>query len=125
MPLRMLIDGGAVRADDVALVGARSLDPGEAAFIEEASLPLGLDGIARALAGVDAVYVALDCDVLDPGEGVDVWFPEPDGLSLADVEAALGQAIARAPLAGAGLTGLVPSERNERHLTRLCRALGI
>jgi arginase len=125
MPLRMLIDGGAVRADDVALVGARSLDPGEAAFIEEVSLPLGLDGIARALAGVDAVYVALDCDVLDPGEGVDVWFPEPDGLSLADVEAALGQAIARAPLAGAGLTGLVPSERNERHLTRLCRALGI
>lgn len=125
MPLRMALDGGAVQAADVALVGARSLDPGESAFIQEVSLPLGLDGVARALADVDAVYVALDCDVLDPDEGVAQWLPEPDGLSLADVEAVLERVTRLAPLAGAGLTGLVPSERNERRLTRLCRALGL
>jgi arginase len=125
MPLRMAIGGGAVRADDVALVGARSLDPGEAAFIETASLPLGLDGMTEALRGVEAVYVALDCDVLDPGQGVDVWLPEPDGLTLGEVETALERATELAPLAGAGLTGLVPSQRNGPELTRLCRALGI
>lgn len=125
MPLRMVIDGGAVRAEDVALVGARSLDPGESAFIEAVSLPLGLDGVALALRDVDAVYVALDCDVLDPGQGVDVWLAEPDGLSLTEVEVALERTAELAPLAGAGLTGLVPSERNETSLVRLCHALGL
>src|SRR5205823_2052649 len=33
MPLRMLIDGGAVQPEDVALVGARNLDPPEQEFI--------------------------------------------------------------------------------------------
>lgn len=125
MPLRRVIDGGAVRADDVALVGARRLDPGEAAFIEQVSLPLGLDGVTSALADVEAVYVALDCDVLDPRQGVDVWLSEADGMSLAEVAVTLERATERAPLAGAGLTGLVPSERNEPGLVRLCRALGL
>lgn len=125
MPLRIVIDGGAVRAEDVALVGARSLDPGESAFIEEVSLPLGLDGVTRALGGVDAVYVAIDCDVLDPGQGVEVWLPEPDGLSLAEAEVVLERATGLAPLAGAGLTGLVPAEGNGVSLVRLCHALGI
>ena len=35
MPLRMLIDSGAVDAGDVALVGARNLDPPEEEFIRE------------------------------------------------------------------------------------------
>ena len=37
MPLRMLIDGGAVAAGDVALVGARDLDPAEEGFIAAAA----------------------------------------------------------------------------------------
>jgi arginase len=125
MPLRMLLDGGTVRATDVALVGSRSLDPGELAFIEEVTLPLELDGVERALADVDAVYVALDCDVLDPEEAVDVWFPEPDGLTFSEAEAVLKRATQLAPLAGAGLTGLVSSTRNEAVLARLCHALGL
>ncbi len=63
MPLRMLIDDGIVAPDDVALVGARSLDPGEVGFLAETGIDDSLD---RALDGVDAVYVALDFDVLDP-----------------------------------------------------------
>ena len=125
MPLRMLIDGGAVQADDVVLVGARNLDPGEAEYIDEVGLPVGLDGLQRALTGVDAVYVALDCDVLDPGEGVEVFVPEPDGLSLADVELVLERLTERSRLAGAGLTGLVASSANEPALARLCAALGL
>ena len=46
------------------------------------------DSLDRALAGVDATYVALDLDVLDPSE-VDVLIPEPDGPSADEIEALL------------------------------------
>src|SRR2546423_2109192 len=61
MPLRMLIDSGAVAAGDVCLVGARDLDPPEEEFIAEAGVRLDEDGIAGAIRGADGVYVALDC----------------------------------------------------------------
>jgi arginase len=77
MPLRMLLDAGTVATEDVALVGARNLDPPEEEFIAEAGLPTGSGGVETALDGVDAVYVALDLDALDPGEGVVVFVPEP------------------------------------------------
>ena len=41
MPLRMLIDSGAVAAGDVALVGARNLDPPEEAFIAASGVHQG------------------------------------------------------------------------------------
>ena len=75
MPLRMLLDDGVVAAGDVALVGARSLDPPEQDYLDEAGIDDSLD---RALEGADAVYVALDLDVLDPGD-VEVFVPEPGG----------------------------------------------
>ena len=65
MPFRMILDGGAVATTDVALVGARNLDPGEAEFVAENGIDDSLD---RALDGVDRVYLALDVDVLDPSE---------------------------------------------------------
>jgi arginase len=114
MPLRMLIDAGDVEARDVALVGARNLDPPEADFIQRA-------GIRRELGDLpDLVYVALDCDVFAPGS-LDVFMPEAGGPSPADLEPVL--AAIRAPV-GLGLTGLVPSKRNEAILPRLAHALG-
>ena len=84
MPLRMLLDDGVVTPEDVALVGARSLDPPEQAYLDETGIDASLD---RALDGVDAVYVALDLDVLDPA-AVEVFVPEPDGASVDEIEAA-------------------------------------
>ena len=86
MPLRMLIDGGAVRPEDVALVGARNLDPPEEEFIERAASTRATTRVERALAGADAVYVALDCDVARAGRGSTVFMPEPDGLRLDELE---------------------------------------
>jgi hypothetical protein len=63
--------------------------------------------------------VALDCDVVDPRE-VDVWMPEPGGISLAGLEVLLA-GIPR-PI-GAGFTGLRASSRNEGTLARLGHAL--
>lgn len=124
MPLRMLLDGGAIEPGDVALVGARNLDPGEVEYIERAGLHTGGDAVERALEGAGAVYVALDADAVEPGE-LGVFMPEPEGLSLPELEELLGGIAGSARLAGAGLTGLVNSKVNEPKLARLCGALGL
>jgi hypothetical protein len=115
MPLRMLIDARDVDPRDVALIGARNLDPPEAAFIRARGIRAEVGELP------DHVYVALDCDAIEPGE-IDVFMPEPGGISLADLEQFL--ASIRRP-AGAGFTGLVGSERNEAILARLGHALGL
>jgi arginase len=115
MPLRMLIDAGDVAATDVVLLGARNLEIEEEQFIETA-------GIRRELGDLpDNVYVALDCDVVEPGE-LDVFMPEPDGPGLDELEGLLAS-IPR-PV-GAGFSGLVASPRNEAALARLGHALGL
>jgi arginase len=121
MPLRMLLDAGVVRPDDVALVGARNLDPPEVEYMRETGIDDSLD---RALAGADAVYVALDLDVLDPDEA-DVFMPEPDGMSVAAAEDFLRELALRATIAGVGVTGLVQSDGNTRVISRLLAALGL
>jgi arginase family enzyme len=119
MPLRMLIDGGAVEAGDVALIGARNLDPPEADFIAATGIHDDLDGV---LGRVDTVYVAFDCDVVDQDE-LTVFMPEPGGPTLAELERLLGVVRERARVVGAGLTGLAPDPANVEPLERLCAAL--
>ena len=115
MPLRMLIDAGDVDANDVTLLGARSLDAPEREFIAAAGIRQELGDLQ------DNVYVALDLDVIDPPQ-LDVFMPEPGGLSTDELEGLL--ASFPRPV-GAGFTGLRPSARNELALTRLGHALGL
>ena len=121
MPLRMVIDDGAVLPANVALIGARNLDPPEVEFIESAGVQTGEGAVERALEDADAVYVALDCDAFDPGE-LAVFMPEPDGLRLGEVEALLEDLSARTRVAGLGFTGLVRDGANEAKLARLASA---
>jgi arginase len=121
MPLRMLLDDGVVAAEDVALVGARNLDPPEEDFLAATAID---DSVERALEGVDAVYVALDLDVLDPGEAA-MFMPEPDGPSIEEIEAVLREVVSRAPLAGIGVTGHLKDDRNVSVIARLVAAAGI
>ena len=102
MPLRMTIDEGSVRTADVALVGARDLDPPEAEYVAAQGID---DDVARALEGADAAYVALDVDVLAPGT-VPCYMPVPDGLSAKQVESVVRAAGERTRIAGLGITGL-------------------
>jgi arginase len=120
MPLRMLIDSGAIDPQDVALIGARNLDPPEVEFIEAAGIQDSADAV---LERVDCVYVALDCDVFDSGE-MSVFMPEPDGATIAEVEKILRGLRDRGAVVGAGLTGLAPDPANVEKLERLCTALG-
>ncbi len=124
MPLRMLLDDGAVEAANVALVAARNLDPPEAEFIAAAGIQTGEAAVERALEGTEAVYVALDGDSVEPGE-LAVFMPEPGGLGLEELERLLRAIAARSRVAGAGLSGLVGDPANEPKLARLCAALGL
>jgi arginase family enzyme len=120
MPLRMLIDRGAVDPQDVALVGARNLDPPEVEFIAATGIH---DNAEAVLGRVDCVYVALDCDVFEPSE-LAVFMPEPGGPTVAEVEKLLCGLRDRGAVVGAGLTGLAPDPANVEKLERLCTALG-
>ena len=120
MPFRMILDAGFVRPEDAALVGARSLDSPEVEFMAANGID---DSLERALGAVDATYVALDLDVLDPSE-VDVLISEPDGPSADEVEALLGDIAGRTALAGIGLTGFLPTERNAALAARMLAAAG-
>jgi arginase len=120
MPFRMILDAGIVAAEDSALVGARSLDPPEVEFMQGAGID---DSVERALAGTDAVYVALDFDALDPDEA-DMFYPEPNGLSVREVEVLLGRLAAETRVAGIGLTGFLATERNAAVAARMLAAAG-
>jgi len=124
MPLRMAIDAGAVAADDVALVGARALDPPEEEFVARSGIHAGgREAIGRAVDGTDCVYVALDCDVFEPSE-LRAFMPEPGGPTVAEVARELEGLAARKTIVGAGLTGLRPEPENLEPLRRLTGALG-
>ena len=124
MPLRMLIDSGAVDAKDIALVGARRLDPPEEEFIAANGVHLGREGLAEALDGTEGVYVAFDADSVAPAE-LAVFMPESGGLLLDEVESLFRDVRERELVLGAGLTGCLPEERNVAPLARLASALGL
>jgi arginase len=120
MPLRMLLDRGTIEAADVVLWGARNLDPPEEEFIAAA----GIGDDSRTLLGhADAVYVALDCDVLDPDE-LAVFMPEAAGPTLDEVEQLLTEVRESGSLVGVGFTGLAPDPANVAKVERLAAALG-
>jgi arginase family enzyme len=122
MPLRKVIDSGAVAADDVALVGARKLDQPERDFIRDSGLHVGKHAVARAVEGADAVYVAFDGDALDPDE-IACFTPEEGGLRLSEAEDLLRTLRSRGEVVGAGLTGLLADPANLEPLARITAAL--
>jgi len=124
MPLRMLIDSGAVEVGDVALIGARNLDPPEEEFIARSGLHTGADAITKAVEGAPRTYVALDADVGEPSE-LSVFMPEPDGLSLSELKRLLLEIRGRTDVVGAGLSGLSFEPSNLEPLSRLTAALGL
>jgi arginase family enzyme len=112
MPLRMIIESGAVPPGRVCLVGARNLDPPEQEYIAAS----GVQVTDCYLSG--PVYVALDCDVLDVDE-VSSFMPEPGGLSVSAVERILSGVEG---VVGMGVTGLRSDPRNVEPVTRLVAA---
>lgn len=123
-PFRMLLESEAVAPEDAVLVGARNLDPPEVEFVAATGIRTGAENVGAALAGTEGVYVAFDADVIDPQE-LDVFMPEPDGMTVEQVEAVFRDVAARSAVLGLGFSGLRRSERNVEPLTRLAAALGL
>jgi len=124
MPLRMLLDSGAVRPDDVVLIGARNLDPPEEDYIASVGLGLGPLAVDRALEDTSGKYVALDFDAFAEDE-VASWMPEPGGLAVGEAEAVLRSAREQKPVLGMGFSGLLRLDENLEPVSRLTAALGL
>jgi arginase len=113
---------------DVMLLGSRDLDPEEARQLGECGaqvLPPAdcrsrlAGALGRLEPGIEAGYVHCDLDVLDPAEGQANLFPVAGGLSVAEVEAAIG-AIGRAvPVRAAAVTAYAPEVDRDG---RVCKA---
>jgi arginase family enzyme len=125
MPLRMLLDSETVAPDDVALVGARDLDPPEEDYIARSGLHTGSDAILAALEGADAVYIAFDVDVVEPNGEVKPFMPTPGGPTAAETVAALERIAATARVVGVGVTGATAAPENAKTFPRFLRALGL
>jgi arginase len=124
MPLRMILDSGAVAPEDAILVGARSLDSPEVEHIAEIGLRTDPDELDDVLAGTNGVYVAFDGDSLEPSE-ISAFMPEPGGLTLDEAESLLRRVARQTPVLGAGFTALLPDPANVEPLSRLSSALSL
>ena len=124
MPLRMILDSGAVDPQDAILLGARSLDPPEREFVASIGLRTAADELEQALEGTEGAYVALDVDALEPGK-LHPFMPEPGGLTLDEVDELLRGIRGRVSVLGAGFSGLAAEPANVEPLTRLALALGL
>ena len=121
MPFRMLLDGGVV-APDGRRTRRRAQSRSAGGRVHGTSGDRRRRSSARST-GTDAVYVALDLDVLDPSE-VDVLIPEPDGPSADEIEALLRDVAGTARIAGIGVTGFLATERNAALAARMLAAAG-
>jgi arginase len=107
-----------VAPENVVLVGARDLDPGEEPRLSAAGvtrvapgrvlddLPAALD---RVLPRVKHLYLHLDLDVLDPSVGRANGFAAEGGLTVEELHAALDLVRERGALSAAGISAYDPA----------------
>jgi arginase len=125
MPLRMLIDSGTIRPDDVLLYGARNLDPPEQEFIAGRGIATSPDDLGSVLSVAEGVYAAFDADVLEPTGDVKMFMPEDGGPSLDEAAEVLERVAQTGTVVGLGFTGLRPEPGNVAPLVRLAGAIGL
>ncbi|MEV6967682.1 arginase family protein [Hamadaea sp. NPDC051192] len=98
-----LVPGRPLRPDQVVLVGARDLDPGEVEFVARSGIAVVAPEDVLAAVGSRRVYVHVDLDVLDPSVFGSVGFPAPGGLSEAQLLGALRGLAAEREVVGAAV----------------------
>ena len=110
------------------LLGARDLDPGEIALLNESPvtvipverIPTDLpQRLARAQLDDALGYVHLDLDVLDPRVGQANSYPVSGGLRVEQLTSAIAAIRAKVPLAAAAVTSYAPEYDSHR---TICRA---
>lgn len=114
----LALDAGTVEPQRTFVAGARSYDDAELAAVSSLGItalavdalrdPEQLADVVRA-SGAEALYVHVDVDVLDPAEIAGNAHPEPFGLTVAEVTAAIGRLRAALPLVGSSIAGYSPA----------------
>ena len=111
---------GVIPERNVALLGARDLDPPEADALAasdvtvvrstEIERPDGLDAALAMLAGLEQVYLHIDIDVLDPAEAPGINYPAAGGLRVAQLQAAARQVASLGNIGAFALTAVDPDK---------------
>jgi arginase family enzyme/GNAT superfamily N-acetyltransferase len=111
-----LVPDRPLRPGQVVLAGVRALDPAERAYVEAEKLPIVRDPVALvdAVGDVDAVYVHIDLDVLDPEIFASVGAPEPGGLTPGQVSEMVTALADRFEIAGVGITEYEPARTQDQ-----------
>lgn len=111
-----LVPDRPLRPEQVVLAGVRALDPAERAYVTAAGLPIVTDpsGLVEAVGDVDAVYVHLDLDVLDPSAFASVGAPEPGGLTPHQVIEMVTALADRYEITGVGITEYEPTRARDQ-----------
>ena len=113
-----LAPGPVIEPSRVVLAGTRALDDAEAAYLDETGIPVlsptaleAPEALLEAIraTGARSVYLHIDLDVLDPGEIAGVAFPEPFGIDVGRLTAAICAVREEFALVGAGITEFAPS----------------
>jgi arginase len=124
----------ALAAPNLCLVAPRDIDPEEhrliasegplvvSAEVVEAGPAAAATAIASRLAGVQAVHLHIDQDVVDPRESGAVLLPVPGGLSAAGLLALLDQLRHLLPLTAVSLGNYVPASDGSRRTLQLIDA---
>ena len=127
-----------IPAHRIAILGARSLDPGErrnllqagvAVYSTEALRALGpAKAVERAIAGLlaagaERLHVSLDLDVLDPSAAPGVWTRAGGGLTVDEARAALEAVGQSGRLAALDVTELFPARDRGGATARAALAL--
>jgi arginase len=104
------------------LVGARDFDPTEPTDVVRRAGPDDLDEALTDL-DVDAVYVHVDLDVLDPSEGRANRWAVDGGLTAEELGLALDKIAARFDIAAAAFTAYDPAEDPERRIPKIAASV--
>jgi arginase len=112
----------AVPRERVLLVGARDFDPTEPT---DAVPRAGGDDLEAALAelNVEAVYVHIDLDVLDPSEGRANGWAVDGGLRAEELDLALDRIASRFEIAAAAFTAYDPAEDPDGRIPKIAASL--
>lgn len=106
-----LVPSPALRPDQVALCGTRSIDPGEQEYIDRTGI-----GDLTTVDDDAVLYLHVDLDVLD---GItSVGYPEPGGLSPAALTERIAALAARHQIAGLAITEYAPADPKDEDMLR-------
>ncbi len=122
--------GPKIKAEHLSLIGIRSYEEGEALLLKKLGVRIYFmdevkqrgfavvfkEALERVTQGTAGYGISLDVDGLDPKEAPGVDVPEPDGLKLADVCAALKTVAEDSRLQGMEVVEFDP-ERDREQLT--------